>query len=443
MRPRLDRVADVAERVARGELDGLIGQLEANGGCARPVRLRGSVLAVDAGTGESFPTYSTTGEPDGVLLKACGCRRQTRCPACSVIYKGDARAIVTAGLTGGKGADASVAERPAVFVTLTAPSFGAVHTVWDGTGACQAGRGSCAHGLARGCGGFHELGDPELGEALCPDCYDYEGAVIWNARVNELWRRTLVYAQLSLAARLGVPAREVRRHARLSFAKVVEFQRRGLVHVHAVVRLDPGDDGESGLDAANLGAAVLVGARRAKAPNPLHPERPVVWGAQVDIRPVLASLRLTVARYLAKYATKSVDDSGALDTRLTPRRLGELDLRPQLEMMVGAAWRLGARPELEALHLRHWAHTLGYRGHWVTKSPGYSTTFAALRQERQEWRRSRVPRPTPGHEGAVEVASWEYAGTGYSSPGDAWLAESVSAGRELARRTRWEERNDG
>src|SRR3954471_2506450 len=45
-------------------------------------------------------------------------------------------------------------------------------------------------------------------------------------------------------------------------------------------------------------------------------------------------------------------------------------------------WRLGGHPEYEPLRLRPWAHTLGYRGHILTKSRAYSTTYAALRAER-------------------------------------------------------------
>jgi len=29
-----------------------------------------------------------------------------------------------------------------------------------------------------------------IGQALCPDCYDYQGAVLFNAGLSELWRRT-------------------------------------------------------------------------------------------------------------------------------------------------------------------------------------------------------------------------------------------------------------
>ena len=47
--------------------------------------------------------YDTATEPGGVLLTACGNRREAVCPPCSQVYKRDARQLVRAGLTGGKG----------------------------------------------------------------------------------------------------------------------------------------------------------------------------------------------------------------------------------------------------------------------------------------------------------------------------------------------------
>ncbi len=71
--------------------------------------------------------FDTRSLPDGVLLKACGTRRETLCPPCASLYRGDAFALVAAGLRGGKEVPETVAEHPAVLLTLTAPSFGAVH----------------------------------------------------------------------------------------------------------------------------------------------------------------------------------------------------------------------------------------------------------------------------------------------------------------------------
>ncbi len=63
--------------------------------------------------------------PDGAIYKACGNRRASVCPACARTYQYDAYQLLRAGLSGGKGVPETVATHPAVFVTLTAPSFGA------------------------------------------------------------------------------------------------------------------------------------------------------------------------------------------------------------------------------------------------------------------------------------------------------------------------------
>ena len=111
-------------------------------------------------------------------------------------------------------------------------------------------------------------------------------------------------------------------HARLSYAKVAEYQRRGLVHFHAVVRLDgsdgPADAPSVGLTVGALHAAVLHAARAVH----LDTVRPdgvnlaLQWDREVDLRPVTAAAAAqledehgdisdeALAGYLAKYATR-------------------------------------------------------------------------------------------------------------------------------------------
>ena len=38
-----------------------------------------------------------------MLLKACGTRRESRCPSCAATYRADAYQLLAAGLKGGKG----------------------------------------------------------------------------------------------------------------------------------------------------------------------------------------------------------------------------------------------------------------------------------------------------------------------------------------------------
>ena len=97
-------------------------------GCSHPIRLAGQIHTVDPATGAIIATRDTRDMPDGVIYKNCGNRRATACPSCSATYRRDAYQLIRAGLVGGKGIPATVAAHPTVFATLTAPSFGPVHT---------------------------------------------------------------------------------------------------------------------------------------------------------------------------------------------------------------------------------------------------------------------------------------------------------------------------
>ena len=312
-------------------------------------------------------------------------------------------------------------------------------------GTCHPTGKRCPHGTALVCGRRHDDSDQLLGQALCPDCYDYEGAVLFNAGVSELWRRTTIYALRSLGSLLGMSAREAARRLRLSYVKVVEFQKRGSVHLHALVRADVRDDehgqGPEGSDADMVATALLIVARKVNAPVPGNDnEQRMTWGKQVDAAVVTEAEngRRRAAAYLAKYATKGSDEHGVLDHRLRSGTPRDGRLPEHLRMLVDKAWELGEHPNIEALRLHQWAHTCGFRGHFLTKSRRYSTTFAALRVERQPWRIAQgqpdadVPDPEK-----IEIREWTFEGSGYRTAGDVCLArnmeENLRAGQIAAR----------
>ncbi|WP_343236220.1 replication initiator [Streptomyces arenae] len=94
-----------------------------------------------------------------------------------------------------------------------------------------------------------------------------------------------------------------------------------------------------------------------------------------------------------------------------------------------ACWRLGGLPEYAPLRLREWTHTLGYRGHILTKSRAYSTTYAALRAERAH---HMGHADTPN---AIVDRQWRYVGSGHT-PGAALIAAGLASdivlNREIA-----------
>ena len=198
---------------------------------------------IDLATGELAPLY-------GTAATACGNRREAVCPACSAVYKRDARQLVRAGLAGGKGIPETITAHPCVFATLTAPSFGPVHarrlrgkTVLPCRPRRDANARRCPHGRDISCPTRHAETDPRLGQPMCPDCYDYESAVLFNAYAADLWRRFVTYLPRHLARLAGVTQKTLRARLRIRFVKVAEYQARGVVHFHAVIRLDaPGED---------------------------------------------------------------------------------------------------------------------------------------------------------------------------------------------------------
>ncbi len=419
-------------------------QGERCGWCSHPIRLIGAVASVDRTTGEILRTYSTNNEPDGVLLKACGTRRATRCPSCAATYASDARMLVRAGMAGGKGVPESVSQHPMVFATFTAPSFGAVHGTRSGDRTpCHPGASKqrCVHDKSLTCWKRHRIDESVLGDPLCPDCYDYERSVLWNATCPELWRRTTIYVRRELARLCDMNVKELDRSVRLSFAKVAEFQRRGVVHMHAILRVDPRDDEDSvphSIDAQTLTLAIRTAASKVTAPLPRGfsgaPLASAGWGRQLDVRVINArevdgdasgsdeSRRSSraVANYVAKYATKPTDDLGELDRRLTS--LDDLDARnvsAHFRRLVTTAWRLGALSHLT--RLRTWAHSLGFGGHWLTKSRRYSVTFKSLRTERQAWQVQRQHGTAP-NEQSINIGVWKWIGAGWRDKGDVWLA---------------------
>ena len=245
----LARVGDAGEWAAWAR------QVAHAGHCSRPVRVRGGATVVDPRTGEARAEWSSDGEPDGVLLLACGDRRAVVCPSCAATYRRDTWQLVAAGLRGrvprlpGRvdAVPASVAGHPVVLATFTAPSFGAVHRVTlDGACRERRGPGVCRHAVRAWCDGRHGPDDAVVGRPLCWDCYDYTGHVLWHAAVPELWRRTVIYVYRALARiaseRTGVPVtvRAVRSLVRVSYVKVAEYQRRGAVHLHAVASAHTG-----------------------------------------------------------------------------------------------------------------------------------------------------------------------------------------------------------
>ena len=251
---------------------------------------------------------------------------------------------------------------------------------------------------------------------------------------------------------------------------MAEFQRRGAIHFHAVIRLDAATDcrcpGCLAPPPEPFTAALLEDALRLAVPAVRVPCPPVDggpgryarWGEQLDVRNITTdddAGRGAVGRAGGRLH-RQVRHQGHRELRQRPRPpptdaddLDRLDKLPaHVAELVRAAWELGGRPELDGLRLRAWAHMLGFGGHWSTKSRRYSTTFTVLRRARVAFakrRRARdgVPLDAWGRpeddQAVIVVASWVYVGAGYATEGERWLALSAAARAREQRRIAREE----
>lgn len=449
-----------AQRAAMPDFPRWKQMITATGGCSQPVRLVGQRLMVDTQTGELIESYRTADEPTGYLLAACGNRRTSRCPACAQVYRDDTYHLIIAGMQGGKGVPEEVSAHPRAFVTLTAPSFGPVHSCRSKAGRpqmCRPRRDNpvCPHGQPLHCRRVHDEHDQAVGQPICADCYDYPGAVLWNTHAPELWRRFTLALPKAVASQMGISRAAFRRQARISYARVIEYQRRGLIHFHAVFRLD-GPDGPDQtppswatmelLDHA-IHQAANTTAIAVSAPDPNDPALSLTWGRQLDVQPVYVAPELDgiadrhVARYIAKYATKGAEDTGTVDRPIhSPARIATLNMPEHARRMIWTCFALARLPAYVDLPLARWAHMLGFPGHFSTKSRAYSTTLTALRQARADHRaaeaKTRLGLPDPNSDRqTATIAEWRYDGSGLQ-PGEAFWSEDVRQRIHSARAAR-------
>jgi len=367
--------------------------------CARPVRLRGSTQLVDVDSGETRVLYSSAQELDGFAWVPCGNRRAS----------------------------------------------GPVHGIRQ-RGPCRARRDKpvCSHGRPLWCNRRHRKGDPQLGDPLCGDCYDYTAHVVWQWHAPELWRRTTIALQRDLARRCGITVGQFKDRCTIAYAKVAEFQARGVIHLHVPIRLDgpggpDGDPPDLPLTTTDLEDAIRDTAARVRLLSaPLADGRVyrLRWGEQVDCRTINETADRDsrqqvpvvhpeqVGSYLAKYLTKATE---AFGLPATVRSAGHARLAGATDhtvRIIDTAQEIAGHGEAYSLLLSHLG-TLGYRGHPITKSRAYSVTFGQLRRARRYWRRNPTDLAqdvdirelhdddTDIPDGFQLISSWMFLGQGY------------------------------
>ncbi|MET8146884.1 replication initiator [Actinoplanes sp. NPDC049668] len=452
----LGEVITARRRVASGEFPEWLDHVSAAAACTRPIRLSGSI-DVKNPDGSLLHSIDTDSMPDGVIYTPCGNRRAAVCPSCAEVYRRDTYQIIRAGLEGNRYGLPPLDQHMAVFLTATAPSFGPVHhrvvkthaadcRTKDGCtcrpAVCRPFGKPCPHGAQMRCTARHKSTDPTLGTPFCLDCYDHDAQVVWNNQAPELWRRTIQEFDRELA-RLG---KRLGTTLRRQYHKVYEFQVRGVIHYHALIRLDgyhpdcptaivPADRAVT----RDMFAGLLRHAFATTAyTSPAHPDHddkgwPIGWGDPdkgLDIRHVNTTgdgvSLAQVTAYIAKYVTKSTEATGQIY-----RRIDDLTIElhatedTHLGRLIRACWNLGTA---DGWHrLRRWAHQYGCGGHISSKSRGFSVTYSLKRLERAIWRRTQgFPHLWDDEQADLVVCRLGYHATGWITTGDALLANSAA-----------------
>lgn len=368
------------------------------GDCENPVRLNRRIT--DTRTGEVRTTE---------VMKRCGNRRQSQCPSCAALYRGDAIAIIRSGLYGADGK-----QRPATWVTLTAPGvsvFGATHSQRR-----QAGRiRRCK------CGNYHADGDARIGTPIDPTTYRYDLAAAFNANSSRL--ATVTFQKLGRL--LG---------RKLKVVRVVEFQSRGLVHIHALVL---GYITQRSLEVAVRGG-INLRTNRTIAPAT---SGGWAWGSECKADVILPNSGQRLGAYMTKvvrYAVKSAGDdlgcSHGHDERMAAAgersatcahpqpvcRCGDpfMHRRYFIAPASGPAVvadervRYQSRPSRRACRKHQNARRgWGFRGHVLAASRSWGMTFAEARARRLGY--TAGPAEHPDH----LLVEWEVVGRGYGPDG--------------------------
>jgi hypothetical protein len=172
-----------------------------------------------------------------------------------------------------------------------------------------------------------------------------------------------------------------------------------------------------------------------------------------------------LAGYLAKYSTKSTEQAGGLLHPIAAEGVEYAKVTAHVRCYLREAFRLDAVARREAAKstgeqltdgqrkrrdplLARNAHKLGCRGHCLTKSRSWSTTFGALRQAREDHvhRQLLARRGVSDSQRALaqldpekRVARFSFAGVGHLTAADAFLAaQAAGQAREFRRLARME-----
>ncbi len=356
------------------------------GDCSRPIPLLRRTV------------NTKTGEVNHCeMWRRCQNRIASKCPSCSSLYRGDAIAVFRAGLM-----NEANKPRPFTLITLTAPGaevFGQVHSSHTRTnGAVKP----CA------CRVRHSKGTAVLGTPINVATYNYQAAADFNAHASRLFAVTKQKLERILKRKLKV-------------IRVVEFQRRGLVHIHAVI-----------IGCLTQGSLELA-TRGGTNPRTKRQIAPAVsdswhWGRECKADVIAGGEPGRAIFYMNKAVSYSLKDTSSSSDAKSEhgRKMARAGSRScncglsRSECLHGEQffdvtyWECD-RSGIVSKCIKKFAYQSkqrnypcrrhriarngwGFRGHVLAKSKAWPLTFTAVRAERREWCRKKFNwLPLPSH----------------------------------------------
>jgi hypothetical protein len=354
------------------------------GKCAHPLRMFRT--STDTQTGEV-----RSAEFD----KRCGSRIHDYCPSCSALYRGDAFQVIRSGIID----PSTKLPKLVTMITLTAPGaerFGHTHSRNQTKGGkvmrCK-------------CGTYHSENDSMIGTPVDPDTYDYAAAADFNANATRLFAVSMQKLNRVLNKKLRV-------------VRVVEFQKRGLVHIHALVL---GPLTQRSLELIVSGGTNLRTGRQIAAAT----SGGWTWGKECKAEVISGNTPGKAIAYMVKVVNYALKDTGhgeckhrphqrqmsraagktvRCDHRISDCRDGrrvftvtldsdENDVAPPKQVLFLDG---GERTDRLCRRHRRAENGWGFRGHVLAKSRNWGCTFQEVRSRRAAWH-GNVKRFLPEH----------------------------------------------
>lgn len=251
------------------------------------------------------------------------------------------------------------------FVTLTAPSFGPVHRVPKSPKSRLV---QCKCGLT------HRHGDVLRGVPIHQRTYRYKEQIGWNSRSDRLMKKTMD------RLRELIPGVE--------YAFVKEWQTRGTIHLHGVVRVD------ASLDQTEVYTCLM--SLKSVTDNGAN------WGREIDVKSIGESETGNSVRYMSKvvaYTSKQQGETDGIVPEARRRHYNRLDWH---------ARRMKCpRKDCDRKNCRGKKHKeFGHSGHMMTMSKEWSLvglTRTKLVEERKAYAASH--KSTAVQQATLEQAS--------------------------------------